>query len=325
MQIIKIIDNKEFLLRNYVEPNIIHNRFDILFETFDLYRLEFENSEFYIPVNVQKQSAKVGMYLRFLDKSYFEEFLKFLFNEYPVLQDIWVLHSYTPFGKIEAKPHWHIDLPNTKEEFDAALHSKTRYNTKWYPKKIRENIGDYDIKKYTAEEVPTEYIAKYLEWKKLSHNYEWGKAPKEYLKEAGITEVYIMATKDELLAVGFICTTEENVFFENFSYSPKYEKFSLGNVLLYYIIGDLISQNKKTFFLLGGELEYKRRYNGIKTLTYSGHIYRRPYLGSLVEKLALMLNKLPFSYRLRKKIAKLLGLFLFSRYYVRLLKERLIK
>lgn len=134
-----------------------------------------------------------------------------------------------------------------------------------------------------------------------------------------------MKCQDLVLAIGFICTTEDNVFFENFSYNPQYEKYSLGNVLLHYIISDLILQRKKKFYLLGGNLEYKRRYNGIRTETYTGHIYRHPFFASVVEKISQAINKMPFSYRIRKRCAKFAGLFLFNRYYARQLKGEILK
>jgi hypothetical protein len=40
-------------------------------------------------------------------------------------------------------------------------------------------------------------------------------------------------------------------------------------ILYYHIITELITDKKKVFFLFGSEREYKRHYNGVKTMTYS--------------------------------------------------------
>ena len=338
MQITEITYEKVQKLKQNVKPNVIHNRFDILFDStlnnqdrggatpdFELFKLEFENGEFYIPVHIDGDKGRVGMYLRRLEKKYWQEFVSFLFKRYPKLEDIWVLHTYTELSGVEAKPHWHIDLPDSIEEFDAALNVKTRYDTKRYPRKIRENIGEYKIVKLPAAEIKEEIVNQYLNWKYISHGYVWGKEPLEYLSSTGITEAYLMKCQDRILAIGFICTTDENVFLENYSYTPEYKKYSLASVLYHYIISDLILQKKKNLDLLGGEWEYKRRYNGIRTETYTGHIYRHPFLASVVEKISQAINKMPFSYRIRKRCAKFAGLFLFNRYYARLLKGEILK
>ena len=85
-----------------------------------------------------------------------------------------------------------------------------------------------------------------------------------------------MEINNDVLAIGFICTTDDNVFFEQFSYSQdkKHAKYSLGMVLYYGIICDLIKLGRKKFFLSGGWLDYKKRYNGILQYTYSGIINR---------------------------------------------------
>lgn len=72
---------------------------------------------------------------------------------------------------------------------------------------------------------------------------------REYLKTYGISETYCLYISQELVSVGFTCTTEDNVYFERFAYSQdeKYGKYSLGMVLYYGIICDLIAQGRKFF------------------------------------------------------------------------------
>ena len=65
---------------------------------------------------------------------------------------------------------------------------------------------------------------------------------------------------------------------KNFSYNQEYAKYSPGMVLYYYLISDLIARGKKKLFLLGGNLEYKRHFNGIPTTTYTGTLYREYFI-----------------------------------------------
>jgi len=48
-------------------------------------------------------------------------------------------------------------------------------------------------------------------------------------------------------------------------------------ILYYYLISDLIARGKKKLYLLGGNLEYKKHFNGIATTTYTGNIYREQF------------------------------------------------
>lgn len=130
----------------------------------------------------------------------------------------------------------------------------------------------------SLKETTDDIVEKFFEWKKLSHAHDYKMSAKEYLKTYGVTETYCLYINDELVSVGFTCTTCENVYFEQFAYSQdeKYKKYSCGMVLYYGIICDLISMGRKNFYLSGGWLDYKKHYNGICQYTYSGTIYKNP-------------------------------------------------
>lgn len=328
----EICENKDEILKKEVFPNVIHNRFDLLYSAgnassmgggktdYSMYSLAFENKVFYVPVYFEGKEAKVGMYLRKLEKEYFNALTKFLFFKHQKLERIRVLHTYTTLESVQAGAHWHIDLPQTVAEFEARLHKKTRYNTKWYPKKIRENIGEYQILRLDPREALEEVLF-YFEWKKKLYGYVFEGTAEAYLRQAGVTSVYVMKHEQMPLAVGFLAETGENVFLENLGYDPRYQRLSLGSVLYYHMIKEMILQKKKVFYLLGGRSEYKKHFNGTCTMTYTGDVFRCNKLARLTQKIAVFINALPFSYRLRKKLAKFLGLFMPRRYYAKYLKE----
>ncbi|MFI3242246.1 MAG: GNAT family N-acetyltransferase [Alphaproteobacteria bacterium] len=292
----QILKNKDYILREKINPNIIHNRFDILYQDYDLYEID----GYFIPVKINNNYAYLGLYLTKIDAKTLDNFYQFLFTKHCKLEYLEVKHSYTSIEFADPYPYWHINLPNTKEEFDKQLHSKVRYNTKWYPKKINQNVGSFQIVKHSFEGLTKEMISLFLLWKKENYNFNYTNDPIEYITEKGITSGYTLEIDAKIQAVGFICETDDNVYFENFSYNPIYEKYSLGMVLYYSIIMDLIKINKKTFYLSGGCLDYKRRYNGIQTTTYSGKIYRCP---EEIKRAFLMADKIK-RYMLPKFIKK---------------------
>ena len=277
--VLEITENKNEILKERIYPNFISNRFDLLYgNDYELYDLGYG----VVPVKVNGNVAKLGMSLTYYSDEKLSEFYNLLFLKYPSLESIEVKHSLSPYG-ISKKdnmfyhyPYWHIELPDNIEDFDKTLTQRVRYNTKWYPKKIRENFGELEIKRISVDETSDEIVNKFFEWKKISHNCDYNMTPKEYLKTYGVTETYCLYVADELLSVGFTCTTGNNVYFEQFAYiqEEKYRKYSLGMVLYYAIICDLISLQRKNFYLSGGWLDYKKRYNRKCQYTYSGYIYR---------------------------------------------------
>lgn len=289
-RIIEVEKNRKDVLSKNLEVDIIHNRFDVLYDS-DFLLLQID--AYYVPVKLEKSVAKVGLYLRNLPYSLLEDLFAYIFTKYPFLDSIEVKHSYTPIPGVEKYPYWHIVLPQTIDEFDSQLSKRVRYNTKYYPKKLQtEKSCTLQTEKYSASDAsfPYIYVQTYLNWKNQSHNFSFKGNPQSFLNTFGITDCYVLKLKrenseetkseEEILAIGFICDLPSgNVYFENFSSNQNYSKYSVGMILYYQIINDLIKNRKKIFYLSGGNLEYKRHYNGVLTHTYSKSIKNnRPLL-----------------------------------------------
>jgi hypothetical protein len=275
--------NKSELLIEHVRPNVILNRFDLLYgDNFELYLVNGEYIPVHVenhisgrhigPLHIKRRFSKFGIYLRNVKIDDLLELGGFLFRKYK-LHYLEIMHTYTKIPDVEPAPHWHIELPESIEEFNKTLNSSIRYNTKWYPKKIRENFGNYNIIRYKPEEVANAIMDKYMEWKQQRFNYHFDKPSSEYLRINGISDVFVMyignEENSEIASIGLVAVTDENAFWNNFAFNDKYGKYSVGMVLFYHIISELIADKKKAFFLLGSEREYKRHYNGVKTMTYS--------------------------------------------------------
>lgn len=271
-EFIKYKNNKSAVLQKIVEPNIIHNRFDILYgDEYELYNV----GGIVVPVKEIDNHLNVGLYLVSGDKELFTKFINYLLEIHPRAKYVEVKHCYINLCGAEPYPYWHIVLPDTIEKFNKILSSRTRYNTKWYPKKVKENIGEYVITKYSADEIPDVAMELYFKWKEKSHGFVWKYSNIDYIRYSGITHGYVMAIDKKIYAIGFICDTGDNVYFENFSYDEDYRKFSLGMIIYYYIICDMIKSRKRIMWLSGGWLEYKKRYGGTLTYTFSGKIYKK--------------------------------------------------
>ena len=277
--IISIQHHKGEALVESLSLNIIHNRFDLLFSDWSLYLIDGVA----VPVAAKGRQGVVGLYLTSLTPLQRDELAARIFEDFPEVEYLEVSHTYTPLEFYSSETYWHIDFPETIEEFDAQLGKKTRYNVKWYPKKMERDKGFIHYRHYITSEVPTQLISRWFEWKKSTHNFTFNQGEMEYLRLQGVTDVYALYItsqqgEERMVAVGMTCDTGDNSYFENFSYDPDYHLYSPGMMIYHHIISEKIKKGIKRFYLSGGELDYKRRYNGIRTEAFTGRIFRHPEL-----------------------------------------------
>lgn len=307
MQIEQIVADKITLLRENLFVNAIHNRFDIKYgDNFDLYKI---NNELYVPVKQIDDSLFLGLYLIPIQYEVLESFIEYLFKKYEKAKTIELFHvNVNYFRDIEKKPHWHVDLPDTIEEFNSGLHTNTKYNMTRYPQKIINNLGQYEIKHYSKSEITDEIVKTYLKFKEKTHNTDYQlKDPLDYIEKFYVTDCYTLEINDKIYALLFLSNTDSNSFFENIGYDSELSKYSLGTVLYYAVIKDLIEKKYKKFFLLGGNYEYKKRFNGILLYTISTSVKRD--LGSKYLLLAKIAN---FSSKQNKYLSKIIDFIIKS-------------
>jgi hypothetical protein len=312
--ITKITENKAKELMGNVFPNVILNRFDLLFGgDFELYcvngeyvpvRIEEHISSKHIgPLYIKSLYARLGIYLRDIGMDNLAGLLLFLYRKYK-LTYIDVVHTYTALTGSDPAPHWHIELPKTIEEFNASLSGNQRYNNRKHLKRINDELGGYIIKRYVVKEVSLEIMKKYFLWKCQRFKFRYDKSPAEYLTENGITDVFVMFSgvekQNEILAIGFVCITQDNAFFDNFAFNVEYARYSVGTILFYQMIAALIEDKKQNFFLFGSEREYKRHANGIKTFTYSNR-YWHPWCASKKKLLSRLKYYMRYFFVLRNE------------------------
>lgn len=309
----QVINEKDLFLQKNLQINIIHNRFDLLYDDFVLYDVD----GIAVPVYIKNNEASVGLYLTSISDKQLSSLTDCIFSSHPEVSYIIVSHSYTKLPWCHPQVYWHINLPESIEQFDATLSSKLRYNVKWYPKKLKKECGDYVLREYTRTDVPLSLIEQYFIWKEGSHMFRLNSTPECFLREYGISTIYALYLSNKPIAVGFSCETGDISYFENFSYNPQYHLFSPGMILYHYIIEQLIKKSVRKFYLSGGELDYKRRYNGVRTQTYTGRIFRdKKRIPNALSKYHLL------SKFLSKKLAlKLVSHLFLPREYRRTLRE----
>lgn len=255
-------------LRAYVKPNSTNNRFDAFYEgDYVLYRC----GETYLPYHRKHYSAAVAMYLRDVDSQELKAILAEVFKTEKSLFYVDVLHAAMPIKGLKTVTHWHVELPDSIGEFQAALGKKTRYNSKWYPKKILKDLGPYSCE--STAEVNAEHVRLFYELKKATHGVDYHDEPRDFIRKNLITHAYLFKLNGKPEAIALSSELGGRAYLYNITYNPAHSKYSIGNVLYFFYIGELIAKGIKRLDLLGGSQLYKKLFNGIATDTYSGRIY----------------------------------------------------
>lgn len=109
--------------------------------------------------------------MRKIDKCLFEKFVNYLFKTHKKLQVVSVLHTLTDIATLSVASHWHIELPDTIEEFDGLLSAKERQHCKYYAKKLLNEVGNISFEKINRDSISQDVVDLYLLWKKIRINF----------------------------------------------------------------------------------------------------------------------------------------------------------
>lgn len=293
-------DQRDEALRDFVEPNTTNNRFDAFYQgDYVLFRC----GGTYLPYHRKHYSADIAMYLRNVDKEELRAILAEVFRTEKSLFYVDVVHAAMPIAGLKKVDHWHVELPATIGEFQAALGKKTRYNSKWYPKKIRKDLGDYTCE--SIDSVSEEHVEVFYRLKKITHGVDYHDEPREFIRKNLITHAYVFTLGGTIEAIALSSELGDRAYLYNITYNPEHSKYSIGNVLYFFYISELIAKGITRLDLRGGNQLYKKLFNGIATDTYSGRIYAFSLsgriLGYLTKVSVKFLRALPFGKYAKRK------------------------
>lgn len=285
-QIIEVQNsNKQKLIENNLQKNFTYNRFDIFYKNdYLLFYLKNKLDEIYIPVHFEKKSAIIGIQLVEISKELLDDFFKYLFENFNI-NKIKFKYCSTEIVGLKREEYCFVELDDNIDDFIDKLSSETRYNIGRYTRKIEKNFK-LEIKHYNNKEIIENKLdEKFVEFKNITHKRSV-QSLKEYinyyLENSIITDAYAMFLNDRIVSIVFIdnIPNNPNSYLENLTYDINFKKYSVGTILYFNTIKDLINKNKKIFYLGDNNAEYKTRFNGRVISAYSGTIYR--YFNKLI-------------------------------------------
>lgn len=234
-----------------ISPDVIYNRFDLVYKTDEFIHIFFSGEEWNIPLRIEKGIAYLGLYLVEMPQIVFENLIDFVFREMPIYR-IYVKKSKNNYkGRLQQGNHFRIELPDTIEELMGRMSKKGRYN---YGRNRRQlqGLGNLKYMHYERENDLEDIVKIFFAFKYVTHGRKYDMSPREYIKKYMISDAYAITLDERIIAVLLSCEQCDCVYFDNFSYDMEYARYSLGFHIYVYFLGELIKRRRKEVFLLGG-------------------------------------------------------------------------
>lgn len=259
------------------DEQYIQNRFDLKHEKYFHIEVTANNHRYWIPVYRKYFKCYLGVYLK--DYPFdLDDLFKWIFSKFWFIRKIYFSNLINKVEDIDPGRVFLINLKHGFKKYEDNLSKKLLSNLRYYKKKLDEK---FNLSLIACSEIPLEYVSQYLLWKKASHDFSYSKGEKQFLDDYSINYCYCLVSQatGSVIAILFLNRYGKNIFLENFSYDPDYQKYSPGKVLLYEVIQRLFDEDLESFILGGGpEDSYKSSFSNELIETYTGSISRKSKL-----------------------------------------------
>ncbi len=297
-------DNSTINEDSLVNPDVIQNRFGAIYTNYVMLLIERENDDsLYIPFHKDGNKGNIGICLTPISQNELNEIIKFIFIKYKQIKQIkceYSLNQANGYVKNYPANQWHLLLPATTEELWTRMSSKSKQTLRRKQNHLIEQLGSEPVfEHYTINEgIPDEIVNIYFTFKKELMNRDYNMLPQEYLHNYFVTDAYVWKinssdnnSNSKYLSMLFTCEQGENVYLENLSYNPLFQKESPGFLLYCKVIEELINKRKKEFFLGRKYRDYKQKFESQNTECFDIIAFRSLffYITFLIKK---VINKI---------------------------------
>lgn len=257
--------------------NFAYNRLDYNYGKYTMLLIKKGIDAVYVPYYKQKDYVFLGVSVSPLDTEMLSAIISWIWmNE----KEIMLIEMYFALGYskvLSARNNFSIDLPQKYEDLLKRATKKTVGNVRRESGYFQRDVGEYTIQRYSRDEISKEMVDVYFDMKfqtyKAMYDMEW----EEYLDKYYVTNAYTIEIEKKIYAILFSCEQGEIAYLENFSYDADYAKYSLGTIIYWNWIKKLIEDKKKAIYLAGGNYAYKKHFDSINEMCFTGIIQRNDW------------------------------------------------
>ena len=240
-----------------------------------------------IAYHINDDECWLGIYLLDINAKQLKKVIHLIWKKNPTVKKIHIKQARTKIDGLCKTNHWAVELPESVDDLESRLTSKSRYNIRRSKSLIERNIGEVKILCFTKDDCPEEFIESFFSWKKEQMGTEYNFSAQEYLSYFFVTNIYCLIANQQLLSIAFTCEQGSRVYLENLGYDCNVKELSPGTVLYDAVLKILIEKNKIALFLGDGNQFYKTRYGAIEQKnTYGGIIYKKDLLNRIRSKIS---------------------------------------
>jgi len=260
-------------LRDYekVAPNFIYNRLDLFCKPDEFQTVIINNgkSKKVIEFKISDDSVEIALWLVDITDIELEHLLLYIKENYPNVKKVTYKNNKLAYGKSRAHNHFRIEFPQTVEEMEQRVSSKSRAKMRKKLNRAQEQYGKMEIIEYDRNNLPEELVDIFFKFKFATRNREYNMTGREYLDRYHVSHCYVVKFGDTVGALRFSCEQCPVVYGENFAYNPELKDYSLGRFIFYYHLIRMVEKNHPQLFFAGGDYEYKKHYGSIEETLYN--------------------------------------------------------
>jgi len=266
-------------IAKFDSDNLIYNRYDLIFkEKYDKRNYTFDGIDYEIMMHNDDGEVSLNLWGKMLPQPLFEQIIEEIFQDRSVYSI--KLNRCQNNYKNYLVDNNDIRVPLSEDPDDILLRVERRDRATIRRKQrwLDERVGTVSLEIRGLENIPDEWVLKYFEWKKDSHNTNYRMTAHEYLEKYYVSDAMLLKAGTNDIAIAFWCENKDIVFFENFSYNPDYRDYSPGLLIYVKLLEELCRRKCRYLYLGGGNYIYKKRFNSEEVNSYSGIIYRKEFV-----------------------------------------------
>lgn len=255
-------------------PNFIYNRYD-LFCNKDEYRvikLKNNGEEKIIEYRIMGEQVELGLWLMPITVEELETLVAYIAKKHKEVKKVSYKNGVLGYGRYKRHNHFRIIFPDTVEEMEKCISSKSRSKMRKKLRFAEEDYGTMKYLEYEKENIPLEIVEKFFEFKYTTRNRVYKMTAQEYLDRYHVSHCYVLMFGDTVGAVRFACEQCPVVYGENFAYNPEMQDYSLGRAIFFHHLIRMVQKKHTELFFAGGEFEYKKHYGSIEETLFDCNI-----------------------------------------------------
>ena len=266
----KIVQTNKSSDYEKVYPNFIYNRFDLFSKPEDFFALKIKNGREvkFVEYTVKDNQLELGLWLVPITQDEMDELLFYVTQKHPQVQKIIYKNALIPKGKAKSHNHFRIVFPETVEEMESRVASKSRAKMRKKIRRAEEIWGPMEILEYDRGNMPDAVVDKFFEFKLAIRGRKYNMTAREYLDRYHVSHSYVLKFGDTIGAIRFSCEQCPVVYGENFTYNPEMSEYSLGRYVFYHHLIRMVEKKHPELFFAGGDYEYKKHYGSIEETLY---------------------------------------------------------